>query len=216
MTVDERPDPEVVRAALATFLHLPIGQRSAVILKDVLGCTLEEIVREHGVEPAGREGGARTAAGRRCARAPSCRRDAAPRIPQALAEERALLHRYAAPVQRARLGGAAPVLGRGLPPRSRVAHRAARPGGRGVLRALRGAGLPCRPRAARRRRRRAAGAGGSPARHQRAAEHVRAARMAGRSRSRSSATFATCPTSPPRCSPAPRGSEADSTNEESA
>src|SRR5262252_3862707 len=36
----ERPDPEVVRAALATFLDLPVAQRSAVILKDVLGCTL--------------------------------------------------------------------------------------------------------------------------------------------------------------------------------
>jgi RNA polymerase sigma-70 factor (ECF subfamily) len=44
-TVGEWADPEVVRAALATFLELPIVQRSAVILKDVLGCSLEEIVQ---------------------------------------------------------------------------------------------------------------------------------------------------------------------------
>ena len=42
--VGEWADPEVVRAALATFLELPIAQRSAVILKDVLGCSLDEIV----------------------------------------------------------------------------------------------------------------------------------------------------------------------------
>jgi RNA polymerase sigma-70 factor (ECF subfamily) len=36
-------DPETVRAALAEFLRLPVPQRSAVILKDVLGATLEEL-----------------------------------------------------------------------------------------------------------------------------------------------------------------------------
>jgi RNA polymerase sigma-70 factor (ECF subfamily) len=46
--VEERPDPEVVRAALASFLDLPISQRSAVILKDVLGCTLDEIAADTG------------------------------------------------------------------------------------------------------------------------------------------------------------------------
>lgn len=35
-------DPIAVRAALARFLALPVGQRSAVILKDVLGHSLEE------------------------------------------------------------------------------------------------------------------------------------------------------------------------------
>jgi RNA polymerase sigma-70 factor (ECF subfamily) len=40
--VDERVDPVAVRAALSRFLELPIAQRSAVILKDVLGCSLEE------------------------------------------------------------------------------------------------------------------------------------------------------------------------------
>lgn len=39
--VDE-PDPALVRAALASFLALPVTQRSAVILKDVLGHSLEE------------------------------------------------------------------------------------------------------------------------------------------------------------------------------
>jgi RNA polymerase sigma-70 factor (ECF subfamily) len=39
---EERADPTVVRAALAQFLSLPLTQRSAVILKDVLGHSLEE------------------------------------------------------------------------------------------------------------------------------------------------------------------------------
>jgi RNA polymerase sigma-70 factor (ECF subfamily) len=39
---DDKPDPVVVRAALARFLCLPVSQRSAVILKDVLGHSLEE------------------------------------------------------------------------------------------------------------------------------------------------------------------------------
>ncbi|HEY8079828.1 MAG TPA: sigma-70 family RNA polymerase sigma factor [Labilithrix sp.] len=47
-SVDERPEPAVVRAALARFLELPITQRSAVILKDVLGCSLEETAETMG------------------------------------------------------------------------------------------------------------------------------------------------------------------------
>ena len=39
---EDRPDPAVVRAALARFLALPLTQRSAVILKDVLDHSLEE------------------------------------------------------------------------------------------------------------------------------------------------------------------------------
>jgi RNA polymerase sigma-70 factor (ECF subfamily) len=39
---EERADPAVVRAALARFLLIPIAQRSAVILKDVLGHSLDE------------------------------------------------------------------------------------------------------------------------------------------------------------------------------
>jgi RNA polymerase sigma-70 factor (ECF subfamily) len=40
--VDEAPDPFVTRLALAQFLTLPVIQRSAVILKDVLGHSLAE------------------------------------------------------------------------------------------------------------------------------------------------------------------------------
>jgi RNA polymerase sigma-70 factor (ECF subfamily) len=39
---DDKPDLVVVRAALARFVLLPMSQRSAVILKDVLGHSLEE------------------------------------------------------------------------------------------------------------------------------------------------------------------------------
>ncbi|MBL0214333.1 MAG: RNA polymerase sigma factor [Myxococcales bacterium] len=42
MPVDDRPDPIAVRAALSRFLALTVTQRAAVILKDVLGHSLEE------------------------------------------------------------------------------------------------------------------------------------------------------------------------------
>jgi RNA polymerase sigma-70 factor (ECF subfamily) len=42
LVTDDRPDPAVVRAALTSFAVLPVTQRSAVILKDVLGHSLEE------------------------------------------------------------------------------------------------------------------------------------------------------------------------------
>jgi RNA polymerase sigma-70 factor, ECF subfamily len=45
---EDRPDPAVVRAALARFLALPVVQRSAVILKDVLGQSLEETAETMG------------------------------------------------------------------------------------------------------------------------------------------------------------------------
>jgi RNA polymerase sigma-70 factor (ECF subfamily) len=45
---EDRPDPAVVRAALARFLALPVVQRSAVILKDVLGHSLEETAETMG------------------------------------------------------------------------------------------------------------------------------------------------------------------------
>lgn len=45
---DDKPDPAVVRAALARFLSLPPTQRSAVILKDVLGHSLEETAETMG------------------------------------------------------------------------------------------------------------------------------------------------------------------------
>jgi RNA polymerase sigma-70 factor, ECF subfamily len=46
---EDRPDPAVVRAALARFLALPVTQRSAVILKDVLGHSLEETAETMGI-----------------------------------------------------------------------------------------------------------------------------------------------------------------------
>jgi RNA polymerase sigma factor (sigma-70 family) len=46
--VDPGADPEVVRAALSSFVSLPVGQRSAVILKDVLGHSLEDIAQATG------------------------------------------------------------------------------------------------------------------------------------------------------------------------
>jgi len=45
---DHQPDPAVVRAALVRFLTLPVTQRSAVILKDVLGHSLEETAETMG------------------------------------------------------------------------------------------------------------------------------------------------------------------------
>jgi RNA polymerase sigma factor (sigma-70 family) len=45
---EDRADPVVVRAALAHFLSLPVAQRSAVILKDVLGHSLEETAETMG------------------------------------------------------------------------------------------------------------------------------------------------------------------------
>src|SRR6476620_1563171 len=45
---DAAPDPLIVRAALARFLTLPLTQRSAVVLKDVLGHSLEETAETMG------------------------------------------------------------------------------------------------------------------------------------------------------------------------
>ncbi len=45
---DDKPEPAVVRAALARFVVLPVAQRSAVILKDVLGHSLEETAETMG------------------------------------------------------------------------------------------------------------------------------------------------------------------------
>ena len=45
---DDAPDPAAVRAALIRFIALPVTQRSAVILKDVLGHSLEETAETMG------------------------------------------------------------------------------------------------------------------------------------------------------------------------
>ena len=89
--VESRPDPEIVRAALATFLDLPVAQRSAVILKDVLGCSLEEIVESTGASlPAVK---ASLHRGRASLRARADSIDSAPSA--AGGADRALLSRYA-------------------------------------------------------------------------------------------------------------------------
>lgn len=46
--IDEGVTPDVVRASLSSFIALPVLQRSAVILKDVLGCSLDEIAEATG------------------------------------------------------------------------------------------------------------------------------------------------------------------------
>jgi len=89
--VEERPDPEIVRAALATFLELPVAQRSAVILKDVLGCSLDEIVESTGASlPAVK---AALHRGRAALRARAAPAQTAP--PAARGTDLARLNRYA-------------------------------------------------------------------------------------------------------------------------
>jgi RNA polymerase sigma-70 factor, ECF subfamily len=89
--VESRPDPAIVRAALATFLELPVAQRSAVILKDVLGCSLDEIVESTGASlPAIK---AALHRGRASLRARADSIDGAPSA--AGGADRALLSRYA-------------------------------------------------------------------------------------------------------------------------
>jgi RNA polymerase sigma-70 factor (ECF subfamily) len=49
----EEPDPDIAETSLRTFLRLPSLQRSAVILKDVLGHSIDEVSSAIGVsEPA--------------------------------------------------------------------------------------------------------------------------------------------------------------------
>lgn len=82
-------DPAVVRASLSGFLTLPVRQRSAVILKDVLGCSLAEAADTmEATIPAVKAALVRGRAALR-AQAPS------PRPPAALDDtERARLERY--------------------------------------------------------------------------------------------------------------------------
>lgn len=85
-------DPEAVRAALTSFLDLPVSQRSAVILKDVLGQSLEETAETLGTTVLAVK--ALLHRGRAALRA---KRDAPPETAPALdAEERARLESYVA------------------------------------------------------------------------------------------------------------------------
>jgi RNA polymerase sigma-70 factor (ECF subfamily) len=87
----ERVDPELVGTALAEFLTLPVTQRSAVILKDVLGCTLEEIAEATGSTVQATK--AALFRGRTTLRARAARPERAGGGPAPI--EREKLHRYA-------------------------------------------------------------------------------------------------------------------------
>ncbi|HEV8551634.1 MAG TPA: sigma-70 family RNA polymerase sigma factor, partial [Polyangiaceae bacterium] len=88
----EPADPEIVSAALAEFLRLPVAQRSAVILKDVLGCSLEEIADATGASVTATK--AALFRGRTALRAQHAAANV-PEAPRVSPAERTQLHRYA-------------------------------------------------------------------------------------------------------------------------
>jgi RNA polymerase sigma-70 factor, ECF subfamily len=92
LALDASPDPETARRALGAFLALPVRQRSAVILKDVLDLSLDEIALAIGsTVPAVKAALVRGRAALRAQADPI----EAPRAPAiATAAERALLDRY--------------------------------------------------------------------------------------------------------------------------
>jgi RNA polymerase sigma-70 factor, ECF subfamily len=93
--LDEPMAPDVVRASLSSFVALPVLQRSAVILKDVLGCALEEIAEATGTTvPAVKAALSRGRASLRARGQPDVTpwRDQ----PETSPAERALLDRYCA------------------------------------------------------------------------------------------------------------------------
>ena len=90
---DPGADPDVMRAALSSFVALPVSQRSAVILKDVLGHSLEEVATSTGTTVAAVKAAlVRGRANLRARNQPDFTpwRDRAETSP----EERALLSRY--------------------------------------------------------------------------------------------------------------------------
>ncbi len=88
---DPGVDPALVEAALTVFLELPPVQRSAIILKDVLGHSLEEAAQTMGTTV----GAVKAALSR--ARGNVARTSGAPAQPSKIpsAQERAMLRRYA-------------------------------------------------------------------------------------------------------------------------
>jgi RNA polymerase sigma factor (sigma-70 family) len=85
--------PDVVRASLSSFVALPVLSRSAVILKDVLGCSLDEIAETIGsTVPAVKAALSRGRASLRAQAQPEVTpwRD----LPETSPAERALLDRY--------------------------------------------------------------------------------------------------------------------------
>jgi RNA polymerase sigma factor (sigma-70 family) len=85
-------DPALVEAALSVFVELPAVQRSAVILKDVLGHSLDDTATTMGTT-VGAVKAALSRARRNIARTPRARRERAAR--PASKEEQAMLRRYA-------------------------------------------------------------------------------------------------------------------------
>ncbi len=91
--MEEWIPPDVVRASLSSFVSLPVLQRSAVILKDVLGCSLEEIAEATGTTVPGVKAAlSRGRAGLKAQPKPDVTpwRD----LPETSPAERALLDRY--------------------------------------------------------------------------------------------------------------------------
>jgi RNA polymerase sigma-70 factor (ECF subfamily) len=87
--------PDVARSALSTFVALPVLQRSCVILKDVLDCSLEEIAQLTGTTvPAVKAALVRGRASLR--EQPEPERVPWRDRPETTPEERALLERYVA------------------------------------------------------------------------------------------------------------------------
>jgi RNA polymerase sigma-70 factor (ECF subfamily) len=88
--VDAGVDPELVEAALTVFVELPPVQRAAIILKDVLGHTLEETATTMGTTI----GAVKAALSRARANIAPRSISASSRTPALSADERADLQRY--------------------------------------------------------------------------------------------------------------------------
>ena len=152
---DEKADPAIVRAALARFLALPMPQRSAVILKDVLGHSLEETAQTMETTVMA----VKAALVRARARLLEPEEDEAPRKIEPAAA-RAELDRYAALFNARDWDGLRALIADDCRLDSGLEVPAARQERRGVLRALR----ERRPGVPRGARRRAARPRGAPAR----------------------------------------------------
>ena len=158
---EDKPDPAVVRAALARFLTLPMPQRSAVILKDVLGHSLEETAETMDTTVMA----VKAALVRARAKLLAMERETDERRAEPTAAARARSRSLRVAIQRPRLGRSARAGRRRLPARSGLEVAAPRQDGRDVLRALRerGRGAPRRLARGPARARRVRGRGAEPA-----------------------------------------------------
>ncbi len=95
-STESGPDPELVELALTAFVSLPTAQRSAVILKDVLGQSLEETASTMGNTVLAVKGALVRARANLAASKPSANTPAPASIPSQLSEgEKTSLRRYA-------------------------------------------------------------------------------------------------------------------------